>query len=288
MLRLALPPDFTQRVLDGPPVDVDLAYTGQDIFFDFHRVRVGRVVHSILGDLIVLSKTHRAPGPDDFAGLAARPAKLVVRTETAGRPKRIILGFQQSVPGFIVMFTLMVSFNAGAVLLVAERRLGLLRRLASTPISIGSVVTGKLLSRVALGAIQVACAMLTGKYAFGVFWGGSEFWAVLLLLAVYIVWCAAVALLGGTLVRTESHALAIGIISANLLAALGGCWWPIEITPPWMQQLALLLPTGWAMNGLHKLLSYGDPPASILPHLAAFLVTGALAGWLAARRFRFE
>jgi hypothetical protein len=24
-----------------------------------------------------------------------------------------------------------------------------------------------------------------------------------------------------------------------ILAALGGCWWPIEITPPWMQSLSL-------------------------------------------------
>ena len=52
---------------------------------------------------------------------------------------------------------------------------------------------------------------------------------------------------------------------AVLLAPLGGCWWPIEVTPPWMQHAALLLPTGWAMDGLHKLISYGAAPASVAP-----------------------
>ncbi|MGD0776595.1 MAG: hypothetical protein ABSC05_27585 [Candidatus Solibacter sp.] len=47
------------------------------------------------------------------------------------------------------------------------------------------------------------------------------------------------------------------MIAANLLAAMGGCWWPIEVTPPWMQHAALLLPTGWAMDGLLNLLPRG-------------------------------
>jgi ABC-type multidrug transport system permease subunit len=72
-----------------------------------------------------------------------------------------------------------------------------------------------------------------------------------------------------------------------LLAGIGGCWWPAEITPPWMQHAALLLPTGWAMDGLHKLISYGDSPASVIPHVAALLLATMAVGWFAVRRFRF-
>jgi ABC-type multidrug transport system permease subunit len=55
-----------------------------------------------------------------------------------------------------------------------------------------------------------------------------------------------------------------------------------------MRQFSLLLPTGWAMDGLHKLLSYGAAPVSILPHIAALLSLACLAGWISYRRFRFE
>ena len=40
--------------------------------------------------------------------------------------------------------------------------------------------------------------------------------------------------------RTEGQAVGIGVLATNVLAALGGCWWPIEITPAWMQTLALV------------------------------------------------
>ena len=78
------------------------------------------------------------------------------------------------------------------------------------------------------------------------------------------------------------------MLASNVMAALGGCWWPIEITPRWAQSAALLLPTGWTMDALHKLVSFGDPPAAVLPHLCVLVVAALLAGYLAARRFRFQ
>lgn len=40
---------------------------------------------------------------------------------------------------------------------------------------------------------------------------------------------------------------AVYTVLADLLAAWGGCWWPIEITPEWLQKFAMFLPTGWTM-----------------------------------------
>ena len=208
--------------------------------------------------------------------------------ESAGDAKKIILGYQQSVPGFIVMFTLQVSLTAGCVLLIAERRQGVLRRLAATPVSRASIVAGKLTSRLVVGLIQVGVAMLAGQWWFGMQWGGPNLWAVLVLLAAYTLLCAALGLLLSSIARNESQALAAGVITANLLAAMGGCWWPVELTPVWMQHAALLLPTGWIMDGLHKLISFGAAPSSVVPHVAALLCASLLAGCLAVRRFRTD
>jgi ABC-type multidrug transport system permease subunit len=99
---------------------------------------------------------------------------------------------------------------------------------------------------------------------------------------------ASVGLLLGSLARTEAQAAAIGVIASNALAALGGCWWPIEVTPGWMQKLQLFLPTGWAMDALHKLVSFEASPVTVIPHIVAMAVGAALVLVMATRVFRFE
>ena len=287
-LTLAIPQRFTNSVLSGPPVEVELGYPVDYNLAAWEHYRVGRVVDEILGDLVLLNKQGRPADTAGFIALAAQPRKLELRVESAGAAQKLILGYQQSVPGFIVMFTLQVSLTAGCVLLIAERRKGVLRRLAASPVSRSSIVSGKLVSRVALGMVQVGVAMIAGSWWFGMHWGGRNLWAVILLLAAYTTLCAALGMLFASLARNESQALALGVITANVLAAIGGCWWPVEVTPPWMQHAALLFPTGWAMNGLHKLISYGAPPASVVPHVAALVTAALLTGWAAVRRFRTE
>jgi ABC-type multidrug transport system permease subunit len=72
-----------------------------------------------------------------------------------------------------------------------------------------------------------------------------------------------------------------------ILAALGGCWWPIEIAPAWMQSLALALPTGWCMDALHKLVSFGEPPSAAAWQAAAMAAGALVLGWAGARFFRY-
>ncbi len=80
----------------------------------------------------------------------------------------------------------------------------------------------------------------------------------------------------------------LGVLSANVLAALGGCWWPIEITPAWMQTFSKFLPTGTTMDALHQLVNFGAPAARAIPHAVALLLAALAVGWLSARMFRFE
>ena len=82
--------------------------------------------------------------------------------------------------------------------------------------------------------------------------------------------------------------MAVGVILSNVLGAIGGCWWPVEITPAWAQTASLALPTGWAMGAMHKLVSFGDSPLSALPQLLALAAAAASAAWLVSRSFRFQ
>ena len=185
------------------------------------------------------------------------------------------------------MFTMLVSLTSGGILLVLERRLGLLRRLAAAPISRASVVAGKWAARLALAVVQIAFAMITGTLLFHMHWGPA-LPTVLVLLAAWAAFNSSLSLLLGSLARTEGQMVGIGVLSSMALGALGGCWWPIEISPRWMQTLSLCLPTGWTMNAMHHLVSFGDPPLTVMPHVLAIAAGALVLGWAAARVFRYQ
>jgi ABC-type multidrug transport system permease subunit len=187
----------------------------------------------------------------------------------------------------MVMFTLLVLLTSGSAMLVIERRQGLLRRLASTPISRHEVVLGKWLGRMALAILQVVVAMLAGTWLFSMHWG-PDLATVFAVLVAWAGFCASAGLLLGSLARTQGQATGYGVLAANALAALGGCWWPIEVAPKWAQAVQDLLPTGWTMDALHKLISFESGAASALPQILLLCAATAVVGLLAVRRFRYD
>lgn len=112
-----------------------------------------------------------------------------------------------------------------------------------------------------------------------------------MVLAVLLGWGAfnaSLAMVLGNLARTEAQASGIGVLATLVLSALGGAWWPIEIAPEWMQQLALVLPTGRAMDAMHKLVNFAYPANVVIPHLAGLLGSALALGWLGTKTFRYE
>ena len=285
--RLEIPAGFTNAVLAGTPRKVRFSRTGQDLDADYDQVRISRALYTVLADLIAIRASGAEPTPERFLELAAEPRTLAVDVRAAGRRVDPPTGFEQSVPGTMVMFTLLVLFTSGAVTLTIERRLGILRRLASSPMSRGAVVLGKWGARMTIGVIQIAFAMLAGRLLFHVNWG-PNLPVVLLVLLAYGALAAALAMLLGNLGRTEGQVIGLGVILSNVMAGLGGCWWPIEVTPLWAQKMAVFLPTGLTMNALHKLVNFGAAPSAVLPHLGVLVVASALALYALSRTFRFQ
>ncbi|MEM7305592.1 MAG: ABC transporter permease [Planctomycetota bacterium] len=287
--RLEFPAGFTAGVLAGEPQDVLFRREGAGLSTDYDNFRLTRAVYTVLADLLAASSL-AAPGADvgaeEVAALQAHPRALQLEVEPAGRRKVIPSGMEQTVPGTMVMFTMIILLTSGGSSLLTERREGLLRRLASAPISRSAVVAGKWGGRLALGLVQIAYAMLIGRIVFGVDWGAGLPMVLLVLLA-YASMLSSLAILLGNFARSEGQAVGLSVLATNILAALGGCWWPIEITPSYMQKLALFLPTGWTMDAMHKLVSFGAPMSSCLPHVVGMLLLALLLGKLSARTFRF-
>ena len=286
-LQLRVPSDFSKRVLAGDKTTLEIHRKKAKFSDQLDDVRMGRATYTLLADIVAAAEAGREPTVESFQRLAETPRTLTMSVKPAGERREVPMGFEQAIPGMLVMFTMIVLLTSGTTTLVIERREGLLRRLASTPISRGEIVLGKWLGRLGMAIVQVAVALAFGTFIFGMNWG-PDFVMVFVLLLAWAAFCASFGLLLACLARTEAQAVALGVLIACALAALGGCWWPIEITASGMQKLADLIPSGWAMDGMHKLISYRMGPASVLGNIALILAAALLFGWLATKRFRFE
>jgi len=280
-------PSLTDWALAGNQVAVRFENSLEGPNAAFDQIRIARAVYTVLADVVVVSQEDGTPSAESFAELAAMPRALSLDVRPAGLREDPPIGYAQAIPGTMVMFTMLVLLTSGAVQLVIERNEGLLRRLASTPISRGSVVLGKLTARVAMGMVQIGFAMAVGTVLFDMDWGPS----LPMVVAVLFGWAtfnAALAIVLGNMARTEGQMAGIGVMATMVLAGLGGAWWPIEATPEWMQLLALFLPTGWVMDALHKLVNFAYAPPVAFPHLAGLLGGALVLGWVGARTFRYD
>jgi ABC-2 type transport system permease protein len=286
--RVLLPFGFSASVAGAEPVVVTYRADQGSSTSQLDEMRVQRAVYAVLGDIVAIAANGSEVNETSLRDIEQAAPVFAVVPEVAGERREIPSGFEQSVPGITVMFVLMIMFTTGGASLLVERNSGLLRRLASSPMSPASVAIGKWGARMLLGIVQVSFAMLTGWLLFGIDWGGPNIWAVAVLLLVYAGLCAALGILLGNFARTQGQVIGLGVLLTNLMAALGGCWWPIEITPAWAQTLSMAFPTGWAMDGLHRLISFQMSPLSVVPHIAVMLAAGAVSALVLRRKFRFQ
>jgi len=252
---------------------------------DFEVLRLHRAALALRAELAVAS----ALGMDatGLGDLALVQRLLTVEVQAAGRLGRVPSGFEQTIPGILVMFTMLVLLTSGGVLLLMEREQGMLRRLASAPLSRGEIVAGKWIGRMLLALAQIGFAMFVGTMVFGMDWG-ANLPMILVVLLGWAAFCASLGILVGSLGRNQAEAGGLGMLLTMIMAALGGAWWPIEVTPNWMQTLQTAIPAGWTMDAIHRLVSFGDAPITVIPHLASLALASAALAWVAARAFKFD
>jgi ABC-type multidrug transport system permease subunit len=184
----------------------------------------------------------------------------------------------------------LVSLTYGSATLTEERRSWLLRRIATTPLSPMQIITGKIAGRFAIAAVQVTLMVLVGVAAnrlLGIYIGDSAFnlWVVLI---VYAITVAPLGIMFGAWFREPEHAANVGILVTMVMAAFGGCWWPLEVVSKPMQAAALALPTGWAMKALHGVISFGFGLGDVLTAILVLLGFAAVFTAVAIRSLRVE
>jgi ABC-2 type transport system permease protein len=219
----------------------------------------------------------------DGAPVSVEASQVTRREDTS---TEVAVGFQQTSPGIGVMFTMFFITYGGATLLL-EREQGTLRRLMTMPISKAAILAGKVLGVFLSGVVQFSILVIFGQFVFGVDWGRQPLALALMIVAfIFSITCFSIML--AALVRTYAQVDALATVIILPMAALGGAMWPSEITPPFMQQIGMFLPTGWAMRGFHDVIMRGLGVQDVLLEAGILFGFGALFLAIGAWRFKFE
>ncbi|WP_030021256.1 ABC transporter permease [Streptomyces monomycini] len=186
-------------------------------------------------------------------------------------------------PGILALAVLSTAFTGQAIATGFERRYGVLKRLAASPLPRWALMTAKTCSVLVTEILQV---VLLTVIAFALGWSphGNPLSVVLLLVLGTAAFSGLGLLMAGTL-KAEATLAAANLVFLLLLVG-GGVIVPLDKFPDAAQSVLGLLPISALSDGLRDVLQHGaGVPWADLGILAVWAVLGLGA---AAKFFRWE
>jgi ABC-2 type transport system permease protein len=186
-------------------------------------------------------------------------------------------------PGVLALAVMSTAFTGQAIATGFERRYGVLKRLASSPLPRWGLMAAKTASVLVTEVLQV---LLVTVIAFALGWDpqGNPFAVLLLLILGTAAFSGLGLLMAGTL-KAEATLAAANLVFLLLLVG-GGVVVPLDKFPSGVQDVLALLPISALSDGLRDVLQDGaGMPWADLGILAVWSVVGLAA---AGRFFRWE
>lgn len=285
-LGVIIPADYDSTLSSGSTASVE--YIGR---LDQSSVQYRASIEAVASDQSAVFRAARiveSEGLADFSSavaaaqlVSAGPGGSDVEVSTAGEALFGDIGqFDLGAPSNLVLFVFLTSL-AGSAALIQTRRLGVSRRMVSTPTSIGQILIGETGGRFAIAMIQGLFIMVGAAVAFDVKWGNLLGAAVLLILIALVG--AGAGMLMGALFDNDEQAGSMGVFIGLGFAALGGAMFPLEIFPDTMVKVAHVTPHAWAIDGFAELIRHGGTLATIATEVAVLsgfaVVMMALGTW---------
>lgn len=193
--------------------------------------------------------------------------------------------FDQNVPGFAVTFLMLGMLLGISLGLLDEREWGTLDRMRALPVGRSHFMLAKLLSRFLVGVVQMILLLTVGWLAFDVSLGPQP---LALLLPTFGIAFAGTAfgLIVAAIARSREAVFSVGSVVMVTMAAVGGCWWPIDLEPRWMRSAALAFPTTWAMDAFNDLMIRRRTVEAAVMPTAVMVAYGALYLFVGLSIFR--
>ena len=194
--------------------------------------------------------------------------------------------YAHSFAGMGVQFLLFAAIDLGVGILL-ERQRGLWKRLRAAPVSRRVLLAGKAASGTLIALITLLVSFAFAMVVFKVRIAGS-LPGFLLVSCATAMMVATFGLLIASLGRTPAATRGVSTLATLLMVMLGGAWVPTFVFPAWLQQVTVVVPARWAVDGLDAMSWRGVGLSGAMMPTAVLLGFSVLFGALAMARFRWE
>jgi ABC-2 type transport system permease protein len=243
-----------------------------------------------LRDMLTSVQTFYARQGGGTAGAGRAPGLTMpysVREEAVtGRANAAYNGYAHSFAGMGIQFLLFATASLGIEVLL-ERQRGLWKRLRSAPISRLTLLGGKTLSMTLVSLLTLLVSFGFAMVVFHVRIDGSLIGFFSVAVACSLM-AATFGLLIAALGQTPQAARGVSTFAILLMVMLGGAWVPTFVFPAWLQQITVVVPARWAVDGLDAMTWRGIGLSGAVAPTLVLLGFAALFGFVAWTRFRWE
>jgi ABC-type multidrug transport system permease subunit len=208
-------------------------------------------------------------------------------TKTLGAAPKIASGKERMLPAMLIMYIMFQVMTFFLSLWVDDLRTGKIKRIVMSPATPRDLLLGEIAARLIWAAFQVVIILGVGSMLLHVHLNVNWLNFGLVILA-FMLAAAAIGMMAASFFKSSEKAGAMGVMISLVLAALGGCWWPLEIVPAPMRAVAHTLPTGQAMSAIGEMIAVGPIAPFPAVNIAVLLLMAAIAMPIAARRMRAQ
>lgn len=226
-LVLVVPPDFARDLDAGRPAELQALVDGSDANTATIALGYARaIVQAFSGDVRLAGRDAGSP--------------LEIRTRVWFNEE--LLSRNMIVPGLVAVIMMIIAAMLTSLTIAREWERGTMEQLASTPVTRGEVVLGKLLPYVAIGMVDIALVSGVGVVLFDVPFRGSPALLMVLSLA-FVIGAAGLGMFISAVAGSQLLATQLAMILTFLPAfLLSGFMYAIEVMPPALRTVTYLIP----------------------------------------------
>lgn len=155
------------------------------------------------------------------------------------------------ITGFLLMF-MMGLVNSSVSTVLEDRKQMTLTRMYAAPVRSYEIIIGNFMGSMFLGMIQIIAVLLLTKYILHFNYGVSLV-SHFIILTFFLLAIMGLASAIAGLVRNSANVGAINSLIITPTCMIGGCFWPIEIMPDFLQKLANFVPQKWTIDAITRM-----------------------------------
>ena len=275
-IGIVIPWDFSQRLSDGRPVEVQALIDGSDD--NTANVLIGyseAVVQSYSAEMQINWLRVR--------GVSIQPAAMSVETRTWYNEDLESSAF--IIPGVLALVMSVIGAFLTSLTIAREWERGTMEQLISTPVTAMEIMLGKLAPYFVLGMFDTIISALIAIYWFQVPFRGS--WVTLMVAsAMFMVVVLSLGFFISVLAKSQFAASQIALIITFLPAfLLSGFLFSIEQMPIVLQWITRILPARYYVSVLKNIFLKGTPAAMLYADLIPLVVFTFVLALVATRSF---